>query len=427
MADDRPSRNPLARSQRAAAAAAVIALIFGAVLLSWGASLDSLAMTAGGLFTLGRAVMGALIWIGIRLSLLHSRGFPDGLYKLDNIVATVIGVVILILTYEVATRSISQLGGEYSFTSDPKYALPFFVFAAALATLMGFYKRRVASLEGCPSLRADADFSFADSVALVIIGVALAFDVAGFHRADAVAGLVVGCLLALVGARVFISGMKVLLDASVDRTTLTQLREIALQTPGIKRVLLVGGRNSGSFVFLHLSVEPAAYDVRHAGDIAQDLERRVKSALPRVDSVSIELGAPGDVVTAAVPVGPDGSTVDPGFASTPKIAFLEAVKEVPADDVGVVDNPTSAEVPGRSVHLAVFLGRRAIDVLLVKGDILDEDTRDTLRAYGVSVVSRPSLSSVETARSEFEQILRGPATDRLRSVTGQMTAPGTTP
>lgn len=412
MTDPNPSRNPLARSQRAAAAAAVIATLFGVVLIVWGVSLDSLAMTAGGLFTVGRAVMGVLILVGIRLSLLRSKGFPDGLYKLDNIVATVIGVVLMVLTYEVATRSISELGADYSFTSDPKYALPFFVFAAALAATMSVYKRRVAAMEECPSLGADADFSFTDAVALVIVGVALAFDVAGFHRADAVAGLLVACLLALVGARIFISGLKVLLDASVDPATLARVRDVTRQTPGITQVLEVDGRSSGSFVFLHLSVEPAAYDVRQAGDIAQGLESRVKAALPRVDRVSIEFGAPADVTIAAVPVGSDGCSVFSGFESAPMIAFLELAEGVLDEHTDVVDNP-AIEIPsGAGVHLAVFLGRRSIDVLVVKQELADRDVRATLAAYGVSVVTAPSLSTLDTARSELMGILRTPPTDR---------------
>ena len=422
----RPLPNPLARSQRAAALAAVVAAIFAAVLIVWGLSLGSLAMTVGGIFTAGRAVMGVLILVGIQFSRRRSATFPDGLYKLDNIVAVLVGVIILVLTYEAARLSMSQLARDYSFTDNPRFALPVFVFAGALAVVMGFYKRRVAAQENCPSLKADATFSFADAAALMVIGVALGFDMAGLHRADAVAGLIVAGMLAVVGVRILVGGLRVLLDVTVDAATLQRAREVALFTPGIRRVLAVAGRSSGSFIFLHLTVQPAAFDVARAADVGRALQENLKRALPRIDRVIIEFGAPNSTITAAVPVAADGESVVVGFSSAPLIAFLEATEnsveteesvetkeseetEGPLgnegslgaanDPVEMVVNPALDIPAGQSIFLAVFLGRRAIDVLLVRAPIDDEDVAATLRAYGVSVAVHPDLATVAEARA----------------------------
>ncbi len=416
----RSQPNPLARSQRAAALAAVVAAIFAAVLIVWGLSLGSLAMTVGGIFTAGRAVMGVLILVGIQFSRRRSATFPDGLYKLDNIVAVLVGVIILVLAYEAARLSISQLARDYSFTDNPRFALPVFVFAGALAVVMGFYKRRVAAQENCPSLKADATFSFADAAALMVIGVALGFDMAGLHRADAVAGLIVAGMLAVVGVRILVGGLRVLLDVTVDAATLQRAREVALFTPGIRRVLALAGRSSGSFIFLHLTVQPAAFDVARAADVGRALQENLKRALPRIDRVIIEFGAPNSTITAAVPVAADGDSVVVGFSSAPLIAFLESTKDsvdtkeseetggplgnegslgAANDPVEMVVNPALDIPAGQSICLAVFLGRRAIDVLLVRAPIDDEDVAATLRAYGVSVAVHPDLATVAEARA----------------------------
>lgn len=117
-------------------------------------------MTAGGILAAVRGVMAVFIIAGIRLSRRHTSTFSFGLYKLENIIAAVVGVIVLIVTYELAKVSITHLSSTYLFTNDPKYALPFFLGAAVLARGMGFYKRRVARGEGCPSLKADASFSY---------------------------------------------------------------------------------------------------------------------------------------------------------------------------------------------------------------------------------------------------------------------------
>ena len=406
MEAPQPSTNPLAGSQRAAAIAGVVSSIFGAALIVWGVSLHSVAMTAGGILTATRGVMAAFILAGIRLSRRHTSPFSYGLYKLENIIAAVVGVIVLVVTYELAKVSITHLNRTYLFTNDPKYALPFFLGAALLAGGMGFYKRRVARAEGCPSLKADAYFSFADAVALVIIGAALALDIAGLHRVDAVAGLIVACFLAVVGVQIFLGGLKVLLDASVSRDVLAKVREIAEADPGIRKVLSVDGRNSGSFIFLDLVVEPAAYDLVQAGEISRDLERRLKAAIENIDSVSIEFSAPTDAFTAAVPLGSDGSSIAEGFESAPMVGILEMDKGTVTGKPDVVNNPAVGRSEGQGVHLAVFLGSRSVDVLLLKKDIADEDVVQTLQAYAIDVTVMPSLNDLESTGAELATLAR---------------------
>jgi cation diffusion facilitator family transporter len=404
VAGSKSTAKPLVRSERAAGIAAVISTAFGAVLIVWAVSLHSVVMAAGGIVAAARGFMGAFIVIGIRLSRRRSKGFPDGLYKVENIIATVLGVIVLALAYEVARLSIKYLGGIHTLTDDPKYALPFFIASALLAGGIGFYKRRVASSEGCPSLKADSWFSFADGVAMVIIGVALSIDIAGYHRVDAIAGLLVACLLAVIGVQMFLGGVKVLLDASVDRDILSGVREVATADPDIRKVLSAEGRNSGSFIFLHVTVEPAAYDLSQAGDISRELERRIKAAIPNVDNVSIEFSAPADVITAAVPIGSDGNGIAAGFESAPKIGLIEIDGGTVTGKPDVVDNPAVGISPGGGVHLAVFLGRHPVDVLLLKEDLSDDEVLQTLQAYKIDVSTKPSLSDLDSAGAGLAEL-----------------------
>lgn len=395
---------PLIKSERAAAIAAAVSAVFGAALIVWAVSLHSVVMAAGGILALARGVMGVLIVVGIRLSRRHTKGFPDGLYKVENIIAAALGVITLILAYEVARISIRYLGGIHTLTNDPKYALPFFIAAALLAGGMGFYKRRVAKADGCPSLKADSWFSFADGAAMVIIGVALTIDIAGYHRVDAIAGLLVACFLAAIGIQIFLGGLKVLLDASVDRGVLSSVREVATADPDIRKVLTVDGRNSGSFIFLHVTVEPAAYDLTHAEDISRELERRIKAALPNVDRVSIEFSAPPDVFTAAVPISSDRNSVASDLESAPLIGLIESGGGTFAGKPDVVENPAVGISPGGGVHLAVFLGRHPVDVLLLKEDLSDADALQTLQAYTIDVSTKPSLNDLDSAAIELEKV-----------------------
>ena len=401
--------NPLPRSQRVAAIGAAISGVFGAVLIVWGVSLHSVAMTAGGILSASRGVMGVFIIAGIRISRRHTSTFSFGLYKIENIIATGVGVIILVLAYELARISVKHLGGTFLFTNDPKYALPFFLASAVLAGFMFYYKRRVATAEGCPSLRADSYFSLADAIALVIIGVAMAIDIAGYHRVDAIAGLIVAALVAVIGVYIFLGGLKVLLDASVGRDLLARVKQIAAADPGIRQVLSVDGRNSGSFIFLHLVVEPAAYDLQQAGVISQELERRIKAALPNVDRADIEFNAPDDMFIVAAPLNSDGKTIAASFESAPMIGLVEVDGGKVTGKPDVVSNPAVDQSDGRGVHLAVFLGRRSVDVLLLKDAITDPDVVQTLQAYGIDVSVNPSRSDLESTDDELAALAKSRA------------------
>lgn len=395
---------PLVRSERAAAIAAVLATVFGAVLIVWAAYEQSFVMAAGGILSIARGIMGALIIAGIHLSRRHTKEFPDGLYKVENIIAVALGVIVLVLTYEIARLSIMHLGGKYTFIPDPEHTLPFFIAAAILAVVMGFYKRRVAKAEGCPSLLADSFFSFADAAALLIIGVALTIDIAGYQRVDAIAGLLVACLLLVIGLRILFSGLKVLLDASVDRDTLSKVRAVAKADPDIRKVLAVDGRNSGSFIFLHVSAVPAAYDVDQAGRIARELERRIKAAIPNVDRVNIEFSEPEDFFTVAVPIASDEKSIGTGFESTPKIGLIEIDSGAVSGEPEIIDNPALGKSSGGGVHLAVYLGRRPVEVLLTKEDLADEDTLQTLEAYAIDISTKPTLADLESTAVVLAEI-----------------------
>ncbi|MEI8082331.1 MAG: cation diffusion facilitator family transporter, partial [Actinomycetes bacterium] len=388
-----------AKSRRAAAIAAVLSCAFGVVLIVWGVRIQAVSMTGGGVLSVGRGVMAAFILVGIGLAPRRTSTFPLGLYKLENIIAATIGVIVLVLAYELALVSIAHLDGTYIFTNDPKYALPFFVAAALLAATMGLYKRRVSRIEGCPSLEADAYFSFADGVALVIIGVALTLDMAGVPRVDAIAGLIVACFLAVIAYHIFRNALRVLLDASVGRDVLTKAEQLAAADPGIRKVLSVDGRNSGSFIFLHLVVEPVAPDLSAAGDIARDLERRLRNALEDVDSVGIEFGTPTGSISAAIPLDTNNA-VSSSFETAPKLAILEFDNGSVTANPEVVDNPALGLSGGSGVYLAVFLGRRSVDVLLVKNAIPDDDVRQTLKAYAIDVRVRPSLTNLADVTAE---------------------------
>ena len=315
-------------------------LTFGTVLIIWGTSVGAATMTGGGILSVGRGVMaGFLVPWHPALQEAHTANFPDGLYKVENIFAAIVRVIIMVLAYRTRPASIPHLDGTYLF-SDPRSALPFFLVVALLGVALGLYKRHVGRAERCPSLEADASFSFADAGALVIIGVALALDIAGVPRVDAIAGLIVACFLAVIG--VDSAGcLRVLLDASVSRDLLAQVRQIAEAdphppSPHRRR------QNSGSLRLLHLVLEPRSPDLRLPtaspvncrNDCARNFPTSTVSA-----SNSVEPRAASRSQSRLLRMG----TVASSFAGAPRVAFFELDPGKPSN--GTQDAPPPEAAP----------------------------------------------------------------------------------
>ena len=57
----------------------------------------------------------------------------------------------------------------------------------------------------------------------------------------------------------------------------------------------------------------------------------------------------------------------------------------------------------------MFLGRRSVDVLLLKDAITDQDVLQTLKAYGIDVSVSPSLNDLESSGAELVKLARSRA------------------
>lgn len=193
---------------------------------------------------------------GLILSERHTSAFPQGLYKLENLVATGIGLLILFSSYELGKEAIERIVSKETSLEQPWLVIVVMSAVAAVTFFLALYKGRVGKRDNYPSLRADARHSYTDLVASAAIIVGVGLEMAGVPKTDAIAALVVVVFLVWSGIGVTVDGLKVLLDASIEKEVLHKAREIVQADPRVREVLGVLGRNSGSYRFLTVSLVP---------------------------------------------------------------------------------------------------------------------------------------------------------------------------
>jgi len=135
---------------------------------------------------------------------------------------------------------------------------------------------------------------FEDSAAMLgllvaFIGILIA-DLMGVHKADALASIVIGVILAIVAALLAYEAKGLLIGEGARRETLAKLRGMVATAPGILRVnelltMHLGPRD----LLVNLSVD---FDDRlgsvEVERLVSNLERRLKAEVPEVSRVFIE-------------------------------------------------------------------------------------------------------------------------------------------
>jgi cation diffusion facilitator family transporter len=397
-------------AEKAEAIAAFASVFEAAGMIAVALASGSVSVLAEGIDTCVDIVASVAVMIGLKLSKRHSKDFPDGLYKLENIVAVGIAVLILFSAYELAKESIHKLMGKQTTISNPWVAISTMAVVVTITGLLAWNKGRIGKAENSPSLMADSRHSWTDTIASagVILGVGL--NAAGVPYVDSIMALVIVVILAWSGGQVALDAFKVLLDASIEKDIIDKATTTAEADPTVRRVVRVDGRNSGSYRFLHVTLVPEAFDLRDAEASADSIRESIKSAVQNVESIQVEfVPDEADKFSVAVPLEADGASIAADLTSAGSYALLALDPDKGTlDDTSVLENPIAESDPGRAIKLAVALAKHGTDRLLVRGDVPSGGAFYVLEANEIDVLSLPDLETLKEAESSVASLFHGP-------------------
>jgi len=386
----------------------VASVFMAAGMIAVAAMSGSVSVLAEGIDTCVDIVAAVAVMIGLKLSKRHSKDFPQGLYKLENIVAVAIGALILFSAYELARESIQKLMAKQTTISNPWVAMGTMAVVVLITGLLAWYKGSIGKQENSPSLKADSRHSWTDTIASagVILGVGL--NAAGVPYVDSIMALVIVVILLYSGGQVVIDAFKVLLDASIEKDIIDKATETAQADPRVRRVVSVDGRNSGSYRFIHMTIVPQAFDVREAEAVSDDIRDAVKNAVQNVESVQVEfVPDEADKISVAVPLEDDQRTIAETFDSADSYAVLALDPSSGAlEGKYIMEAQPGEDDSGRAIRLAVALAKHGADCLLVRGDAPGPAASYVLEANDMDILQRPDLASLEHVESSIDSLLK---------------------
>jgi len=283
----------------------------------FGVFAGSLALMADAVHSLADVVSSATIWAGLRISRRKSKGFPYGLYKVENLVALGTAGLILLAGYEIFRTVLA--GGENLKAARLPYAIAGVVLIGLILLAFSRYELRQAHKLDSPSLKADAQHLTTDlfATAVILVGLAGSYLRPGFPL-DQIAAVIIVVLIARVGLKIAVDAIRVLLDASLDFETLSRIREIILEIPQVDKIISLTGRNSGRYKFIEADLALRVNELDKAHFLANQIEKRLKEQVPHVDHVLIHYEPVAkDTRVVALPAAADRQRLSEHFGEAP--------------------------------------------------------------------------------------------------------------
>jgi cation diffusion facilitator family transporter len=331
------------------------------------AASGSLAVAAEMVHNLVDLVASIAVLAGVKISERESRAFPYGLYKVENVVAVGVAILIFFTGYEIAREALT---GESGAATVNGWMLAGVALSALIPLVFSRYEMRVGREINSPSLMADAQEYRAHVFSSGVVFLALVGQMVGFPL-DRYAALAIVVLIARTGWELLVSGMRVLLDASLDADTLDQVRAIVEADPAVTEIRSLAGRNAGRYRFLEVDVALRVDDLEKAHAVSGRIEQEIRAQVPHVERVRIHYEPRvREHVRYAVPLADPGGRLSPHFGEAPYFALVTVRT---ADDQierqEVLANPHVDVEKAKGIRVGEWLVGLKADVVVLREDV----------------------------------------------------------
>ncbi len=365
----------------------------------------SLAVTADAIHSLSDVVSSAIILIGIKISERPARGFPYGLYKVENLVAMVTSVLILFAGYEIIKTVFT--GPFRPLPSQIPLAIAGIGTTILITWLFSRYELKKGRETGSPSLVADAQHIWSDMLSSLVILAALLGSAIGFPI-DKYAAVFVVVFIGRSAITILLDSIRVLLDASLDYESMTRIREIVLADPRVFEINELRARNAGRYKFVELDLTLRVKELEKGYRVSEEIKNRVKMEIAQVDRVLIHYQPQQhDILTIGIPLAEDRQTISEHFGEAPLFRLLDfQSKEGKITNEHLLNNPYLHEKKAKGIKVANWLLEHGLDVLIVHHDQAGKGPSYVLGNAGAEILlveETNAAKALDIVQSQYER------------------------
>lgn len=227
----------------------------------------------------------------------HGRKDPDsdhqyGHHRYETAASLVLGCLLLAVGLGMLWSAVGKIQHPQGAQAVKPIALWVAVVALLSKELLFRYMLAVAKRVRSGMLVANAWHARSDAASSLVVALGIGGNLLGYHVLDPVAAIVVGLMVARMGAKLGWDALNDLMDRAADAETVEAIRQTILETPGVQGVHDLRTRKMGDQVLVdvHLEID-ADLTVAEGHAIAEEAHRRtmashgVLSVMTHVDPV----------------------------------------------------------------------------------------------------------------------------------------------
>ena len=324
----------------------------------------SLAVEAEMVHNLVDLLAAVAVLVGLKLSTRKSKDFPYGLYKLENVIAVGLAMMIFLTAYEIARNAFLK---PTRLAVVSAWMLGGVAVVMAIPLIFSHFELRVGRAANSPSLIAGAQEYRTHVFTTGIVFAALLAQRFNLPL-DRIAALIIVVAIGRTGWELLSDGMRVLLDASLDAETLLRIREIIAAEPAVAELKWVTGRNAGRFRFVEAEVALRVRELEKAEAATRHIEEQIREAVPHVDRVLIHAEPmKRTYLRYAAPLKDAAGELSEHFGEAPYFALVRVrLADGAVEEQQIVSNPYGAVEKAKGIRVAEWLVAQKVDVVLLK-------------------------------------------------------------
>ena len=341
----------------------------------------SKALIADGIHSVADLAAALSVYAGIVIANMKVKGFPYGLYKVENIISLISAFAIFFAGYEIAKETFFE-GKSYRI-ENVGIAVGAVLITIVVTFLFSRFERKKGEELHSPSLIADSEHIKTDMFSAIVVLVGIIGNYFGYPILEKLAVLIIVLFIFHAGYEIMVEALKVLLDASIDKETLDRIRELLKSHPLVAEVKSVTGRSSGSYKFIEAEVTVATNDLEKAHNIVHEVEAVVKREIPFIEKLIIHF-EPEEKKAELYAIPVNGNRVCDRFAECPEILLLKQ-ENGEFKTVEKIKNPAKELKFGKCIELVEFLARKGVDCIAINNLPLGKGVIYALSAYGIGM------------------------------------------
>jgi cation diffusion facilitator family transporter len=263
---------------RASLKSVVVSVILGAVKVVAGVIGHSYALIADGVESMLDVVSGVVVAGSLKIATQPpNERYPFGYGKVEPTAALVISIGLLATAAGIAIESVREIRTPHH--SPAPFTLVVLVLVVVIKEVLFRYLLRTGKSIDSNAMQTDAWHHRSDSLTSAAAFIGISIGLAGgegYEAADDWAALFAAGVIAFNGARLLRNASREIMDISVPKQVVDEIREIALHVDGVVGIDKCRVRKSGLGLWVDIHVEvPGGMTVREGHRIAH----RVKDAL----------------------------------------------------------------------------------------------------------------------------------------------------